>query len=112
MRLHEGFERRVDRGRTTAAVVAARALRRARELLRRGLERRLARTAELDPDVDDAKVRIRRRVNVMVNQVKRSDEQSLRRRVSDRQREELGQLVARNTPKVKVDVHTGGGRVR
>jgi hypothetical protein len=79
---------------------------------RRGLERRLAHTAETDPDVDDAKVRIRRRATVTVQQVERSDQRSLRRRVRDRLREELAQLVEKKTPKVKVDVSSGGGRVR
>jgi hypothetical protein len=79
---------------------------------RRGLERRLTRTAESDPDVDDAKVRIRRRAKVRVQKVERSDDRSLRGRVRDRLREELDQLVERKTPKVKVDVTSGGGRVR
>lgn len=79
---------------------------------RRGLERRLARTAESDPDVDDAKVRIRRRAKVTVQKVERSDDRSLRGRVRDRLREELDQLVERKTPKVRVDVDSGGGRVR
>jgi len=79
---------------------------------RRGLERRLTRTAESDPDVDEAKVRIRRRAKVTVQKVERSDDRSLRRRVRDRLREELDQLVERKTPKVKVDVTSGGGRVR
>ena len=79
---------------------------------RRGLERRLTRTAESDPDVDDAKVRIRRRAKVTVQMVERSDGRSLRRRVRDRLREELDQLVEKKTPKVKVDVNSGGGRVR
>jgi len=79
---------------------------------RRGLERRLTRTAESDPDVDEAKVRIRRRAKVTVQKVERSDDRSLRRRVRDRLREELDQLVERKTPKVKVGVTSGGGRVR
>lgn len=79
---------------------------------RRGLERRLARTSESDPDVNDAKVRIRRRAKVTVQKVERSDDRSLRRRVRDRLREELDALVERKTPKVKVDVASGGGRVR
>jgi hypothetical protein len=79
---------------------------------RRGLERRLTRTAESDPDVDEAKVRIRRRAKVRVQKVERSDDRSLRGRVRDRLREELDQLVERKTPKVKVDVNSGGGRVR
>ena len=80
---------------------------------RRGLERRLTRIAESDPDVGDAKVRIRRRVKVTVQAVENSDERSLRGRVRDRLREELNQLVAKKTPKVKkVDVDSGGGRVR
>jgi hypothetical protein len=79
---------------------------------RRGLERRLTRTAESDPDVDEAKVRIRRRAKVTVEPVQRSDERSLRDRTRDRLREELDQLVERKTPKVKVDVNSGGGRVR
>ncbi|MEX2503584.1 MAG: DUF6286 domain-containing protein [Egicoccus sp.] len=79
---------------------------------RRGLERRLTRTAELDPDVDDAKVRIRRRAKVKVNKVEGSDNRSMSRRVRDRLREELDQLVEKRTPKVKVDVNAGGGRVR
>lgn len=79
---------------------------------RRGLERRLTRNAESDPDVDDAKVRIRRRAKVTVQKVERSDERSLRRRVRDRLREELDQLVERKSPKVKVDVTSSGGRVR
>lgn len=79
---------------------------------RRGLERRLARIAESDPDVDDAKVRIRRRAKVTLQTVERSDERSLRGRVRDRLREELVQLVDRKTPKVKVNVASGGGRVR
>lgn len=79
---------------------------------RRGLERRLARTAESDPDVNDAKVRIRRRAKVTVQKVERSDDRSLRRRVRDRLREELDSVVERKTPKVKVDVASGGGRVR
>jgi hypothetical protein len=79
---------------------------------RRGLERRLTRTAESEPDVDDVKVRIRRRAKVKVQAVERSDERSLRGSVRDRLRQELDQLVAKRTPKVKVDVDTGGGRVR
>jgi hypothetical protein len=79
---------------------------------RRGLERRLTRTAESDPDVDDAKVRIRRRAKVTVQKVESSDGRSLRGRVRDRLREELDQLVERKTPKVKVDVTSSGGRVR
>jgi hypothetical protein len=79
---------------------------------RRGLERRLTRTAESDPDVDEAKVRIRRRAKVTVEPVQRSDERSLRDRTRDRLRDELDQLVERKTPKVKVDVNSGGGRVR
>ena len=80
---------------------------------RRGLERRLTRTAETDPDVDDAKVRIRRRAKVKVQMVERSDDRSLRRRVRDQLREELKQLVEKKTPKVrKVNVTSGGGRVR
>lgn len=79
---------------------------------RRGLERRLTRAAESDPDVDDAKVRIRRRAKVTVQKVENSDDRSLRRRVRDGLREELDQLVERKTPKVKVDVTSGGGRVR
>lgn len=79
---------------------------------RRGLERRLTRTAELDTDVDDAKVRIRRRAKVKVNKVEGSDNRSMSRRVRDRLREELDQLVEKRTPKVKVDVNVGGGRVR
>jgi hypothetical protein len=79
---------------------------------RRGLERRLTRTAESDPDVDDAKVRIRRRAKVTVQKVDQSDDRSLRGRVRDRLREELAQLVETKTPKVKVDVTSGGGRVR
>lgn len=79
---------------------------------RRGLERRLMRTAESDPDIEDAKVRIRRRAKVTVQMVERSDERSLRRRVRDRLREELDQLVERKPPKVKVGVTSGGGRVR
>jgi hypothetical protein len=81
-------------------------------LERRGLERRLTRTAESDPDVDGAKVRIRRRAKVKVQAVEGSDEKSLRGSVRDRLRQELDQLVAKRTPKVKVDVDTGGGRVR
>jgi hypothetical protein len=79
---------------------------------RRGLERRLTRTAESDPDVDDAKVRIRRRAKVTVQKVESSDGRSLRGRVRDRVREELDQLVERKTQKVKVDVTSSGGRVR
>jgi len=79
---------------------------------RRGLERRLTRTAESDPDVDNAKVRIRRRAKITVQMVERSDGRSLRRRVRDRLREELDQLVQKKPPKVKVDVNSGGGRVR
>ena len=79
---------------------------------RRGLERRLARIAESDPDVGDAKVRIRRRAKVTLQTVERSDERSLRDRVRGRLREELDQLVDRKTPKVKVKVTSGGGRVR
>jgi hypothetical protein len=79
---------------------------------RRGLERRLTRTAESDPDVDDAKVRIRRRAKVTVQKVESGDGRSLRGRVRDRLREELDQLVERKTPKVKVDVTSSGGRVR
>lgn len=79
---------------------------------RRGLEGRLTRTAESDPDVDDAKVRIRRRAKVTVQMVEGSDGRSLRRRVRDRLREELDRLVERRTPKVKVHVTPGGGRVR
>lgn len=79
---------------------------------RRGLERRLTRAAESDPDVDGAKVRIRRRAKVTVQQVEGSDGRPLRSRVRDRLREELGQLVERKRPKVKVDVTSGGGRVR
>jgi hypothetical protein len=79
---------------------------------RRGLERRLTRTAESDADVDDAKVRIRRRAKVTVQKVDRSDDRSLRGRVRDRLREELDQLVETKRPKVKVDVTSGGGRVR
>lgn len=79
---------------------------------RRGLERRLTRTAESDPDVDDARVRIRRRAKVTVQKVEHSDGRSLRRRVRDRLREDLDQLVEKKTPKVKVDVSSGGGRVR
>ncbi len=79
---------------------------------RRGLERRLTRTAETDSDVEAAKVRIRRRAKVKVQMVERSDRRSLRRRVRDRLREELEQLVEKKTPKVKVDVDSGGGRVR
>lgn len=79
---------------------------------RRGLERRLAGTAESDPDVNDAKVRIRRRAKVTVHKVERSDEGSLRRRLRDRLGEELDSLVERKSPKVKVDVASGGGRVR
>lgn len=79
---------------------------------RRGLERRLTRTAESDLDVDDAKVRIRRRAKVTVKKVESSDDRSLRRRVRDRLHEELDPLVERKTPKVKVDVTSGGGRVR
>jgi hypothetical protein len=79
---------------------------------RRGLERRLASTAESDPDVDDAKVRIRRRAKVSLQAIERSDQRSLHGRVRDRLREELAQLVEKKTPKVKVDVTSGGGRVR
>lgn len=79
---------------------------------RRGLERRLTRTAESDPDVDDAKVRIRRRAKVTVQKVQGSDDRSLRSRVRERMRDELDPLVERKTPKVKVDVTSGGGRVR
>lgn len=81
-------------------------------LERRGLERRLTRTAESDADVGDAKVRIRRRARATVHTISRSDDRSLRRRVRDRLREELDQLVERKKPKVKVDVTPGGGRVR
>lgn len=76
---------------------------------RRGLERRLTRTAESDADVDDAKVRIRRRAKVSLQMVERSDKQSLRGRVRDRLREDLDQLVEKATPKVKVDVNSSGG---
>lgn len=79
---------------------------------RRGLERRLTRTAESDPEVDGARVRIRRRARVRVQKVASSDGRSLRGRVGDRLREELDPLVKRRTPKVKVDVTRGGGRVR
>jgi heme/copper-type cytochrome/quinol oxidase subunit 1 len=79
---------------------------------RRGLERRLSHTAETDPDVDGAKVRIRRRAKVTVQMGQHSDERSLRRRVRDRLREDLAQIVEKETPKVKVDVGSGGGRVR
>lgn len=79
---------------------------------RRGLERRLTRTAETEPDVDAAKVRIRRRARASVQMVERSDKRSLRRRVRDRMREELDQLVQKKAPKVKVGVNSGGGRVR
>lgn len=79
---------------------------------RRGLERRLTRAAQSDPDVEDAKVRIRRRAKVTVQMVEGSDGRSLRRRLRDRVREELDQLVERRTPKVTVDVDPGGGRVR
>jgi hypothetical protein len=79
---------------------------------RRGLERRLTRTAQSDPDVGDAKVRIRRRAKVTVQQVESSDDRSLRSRIRDRLREDLDQLVEKRTPKVKVDVTSGGGRVR
>lgn len=79
---------------------------------RRGLERRLTRSAESDPEVDAAKVRIRRRAKATVQKVQSSDDRSLRRRVRDRLREEIDPLVERKTPKVKVDVASGGGRVR
>jgi hypothetical protein len=79
---------------------------------RRGLERRLTRTAESDPEVDDAKVRIRRRATVKLQMVEGSDKKALRRRTRDRLREEVDQLVETKTPKVKVDVTSGGGRVR
>jgi hypothetical protein len=79
---------------------------------RRALERRLARTAESDPDVDDAKVRVRRRTKVKVQTVESSDDRSLRKRVRDRLREDVEQLVEKKPPKVKVDVASGGGRVR
>jgi hypothetical protein len=79
---------------------------------RRGLERRLTRTAEADPEVEDARVRIRRRAKVTVQKAESSDGRSLRGRVRDRLREELDQLVEKKPPKVKVDVTSGGGRVR
>jgi hypothetical protein len=79
---------------------------------RRGLERRLTRTAESDSEVDDAKVRIRRRAKVKLQMVEGSDEKALRRRTRDRLREEFDQLVQKKTPKVKVDTTSGGGRVR
>jgi hypothetical protein len=79
---------------------------------RRGLERRLTRTAESDPDVDDARVRVRRRTKVRVRQVESSDDRSLRKRVRERLREDLDQLVEKKPPKVKVDVAPSGGRVR
>jgi hypothetical protein len=79
---------------------------------RRGLERRLTRTAESDPDVDDARVRVRRRTKVRVQKVASSDDRSLRKRVQDRLREDLEQLVEKKPPKVKVDVASSGGRVR
>ncbi|MGM0617947.1 MAG: DUF6286 domain-containing protein [Actinomycetota bacterium] len=79
---------------------------------RRGLEGRLTRTAESDPDVGDARVRIRRRAKVTVQMVEGGEGRPLRRRVRDRLREELDQLVARKTPKVKVAITSGGGRVR
>lgn len=79
---------------------------------RRALERRLTRTARSDPDVGEAKVRIRRRATAKVQAVEGSDGRSLRRRVRDRLGEEVGQIVEKKTPKVKVDVNSGGGRVR
>jgi hypothetical protein len=79
---------------------------------RRGLERRLTRTAESDSEVDDAKVRIRRRAKVKLQMVEGSDKKALRRRTRDRLREEVDQLVEEKTPKVKVDATSGGGRVR
>lgn len=79
---------------------------------RRGLERRLTHTATSDPDVNDAKVRIRRRAQVTVQVVERSDTRSLRGRARDLLREELDQLVEKKAPKVKVAVNSGGGRVR
>jgi hypothetical protein len=81
-------------------------------LERRGLERRLTSTAESDPDVGDAKVRIRRRAKVKVQAIERSDDRSLRGRVRDRLRDDLDRLVERKKPKVKVSVTSGGGRVR
>jgi hypothetical protein len=79
---------------------------------RRGLERRLTHTAESDPEVDDAKVRIRRRAKVKLQMVEGGDKRALRRRVRDRLREEVDQLVEKKAPKVKVDVNSDGGRVR
>ncbi|WP_052669135.1 DUF6286 domain-containing protein [Nitriliruptor alkaliphilus] len=79
---------------------------------RRGLERRLTRTAEADPEVDDAKVRIRRRAKVRLQMVQGSHKKALRRRTRDRLGAEIGQLVQKKTPKVTVDVSSGGGRVR
>jgi hypothetical protein len=79
---------------------------------RRALERRLTRTAGSDPEVDDAKVRIRRRAKVRLQMVAGSDRKALRRRTRDRLREEIDQLVEKRPPKVTVDVHSGGGRVR
>ncbi|MEX0952821.1 MAG: DUF6286 domain-containing protein [Nitriliruptoraceae bacterium] len=78
---------------------------------RRGLERRLVHAAEEDGDVHGATVRIRRRAKVTVQIVEHRDEASLRRRVRDRLREELGQLVVKRTPSVRVRVRSGGGRV-
>jgi heme/copper-type cytochrome/quinol oxidase subunit 1 len=79
---------------------------------RRGLERRLTRTAESDSEVDEAKVRIRRRAKVKLQMVEGSDKKALRRRTRDRLREEVDQLVEKKTPTVKVDATSGGGRVR
>jgi heme/copper-type cytochrome/quinol oxidase subunit 1 len=79
---------------------------------RRGLERRLTRTAESDPEVSDAKVRIRRRAKVTVKKIEGSEDRPLRGRVRDGLRDELGLLVERKAQKVKVDVTSGGGRVR
>ncbi|MFA9432965.1 DUF6286 domain-containing protein [Egicoccus sp. AB-alg2] len=81
-------------------------------LERRGLERRLAATAEGDEDVRSARVRIRRRARVRVYRVEGTDDRSLRQRLRTALRAQLDELVARRAPRVRLDVRSSGGRVR
>jgi hypothetical protein len=79
---------------------------------RRGLERRLTATVEDDEDVANARVQIRRRAKVDVRSVQDSDDRALQKRLRETVRAQLDELVDRRSPRIRVRVKSGAGRVR
>lgn len=79
---------------------------------RRGLQHRLRSVATEDPDVVDARVRIRRKAKVRADVLARSDRGDAKRRLGDALSGQLASVGLQRPPRVAVQLRRGKERVR